>query len=93
MCLCFKFVAVEGFLTPVFDGFPNVLYGMRNRIVFTAIYCAVSFLIGLSMVTEVICSKTFHWLVFTHWLYIACEIIACYSSTEYGLLSDLVCSI
>lgn len=47
-----QFVAVEGFLTPVLDGFPNILYGMKNRMIFTAVYCAVSFLIGLSMVTE-----------------------------------------
>ncbi|XP_060572915.1 sodium- and chloride-dependent GABA transporter 1-like [Ruditapes philippinarum] len=47
-----QFVAVEGFLTPVFDGFPDVLYGMKNRMIVTAIYCAASFLIGLCMVTE-----------------------------------------
>ncbi|XP_045166598.2 sodium- and chloride-dependent GABA transporter 1-like [Mercenaria mercenaria] len=47
-----QFVAVEGFLTPVFDGFPDVLYGMKNRMLLTAVYCAGSFLLGLCMVTE-----------------------------------------
>ncbi|XP_045164234.2 sodium- and chloride-dependent GABA transporter 2-like [Mercenaria mercenaria] len=47
-----QFVAVEGFLTPVFDGFPQVLHGMRTRMAVTAVYCAVSFFLGLCIVTE-----------------------------------------
>lgn len=47
-----QFVAVEGFLTPVFDAFPKQLYGMKSRMITTAIYCIVSYVIGLCMVTE-----------------------------------------
>ncbi|KAL4239791.1 Sodium- and chloride-dependent creatine transporter 1 [Mactra antiquata] len=47
-----QFVDVEGFLTPVLDAFPNVMYKDKNRILMTAGYCICSCLVGLAMVTE-----------------------------------------
>ena len=48
-----QFVAVEGFLTPIYDMFPRHLYKSRNKMILAAVYCIVSFCIGLCMVTEV----------------------------------------
>lgn len=48
-----QFVGAEGFLTPVYDMFPHMLYGSNYKRMFvSAVYCFVSFLIGLCMVTE-----------------------------------------
>ncbi|XP_053408806.1 sodium- and chloride-dependent taurine transporter-like isoform X2 [Mercenaria mercenaria] len=47
-----QFVGVEGFLTPVYDMFPHILYKPMNKVIVSGIYCAVSFVIGLCMVTE-----------------------------------------
>ena len=55
----FQFVAVEGFLTPILDIFPNVLYKRRNRTLAVAGYCCLCFVIGLCFVTQVcICIMT-----------------------------------
>ena len=47
-----QFVGVEAFVTVIMDFFPRLRKG-RNREIFTAGYCFVSFLVGLSMVTRV----------------------------------------
>lgn len=47
-----QFVGVEGFLTPVYDLFPRTLYKPKNKMLFSAAYCIISFLLGLCMVTE-----------------------------------------
>lgn len=46
-----QFVGVEAFVTVIMDFFPRLRKG-RNREIFTAGYCFVSFLVGLSMVTR-----------------------------------------
>nr|WLN44334.1 NTT2 [Sinonovacula rivularis] len=46
-----QFVAVEAIVTVVLDRWPT-LYRMKGRMVTTAVYCLLSFLIGLSMVTQ-----------------------------------------
>ena len=50
----FQFVAIEGVVTAVVDLFPRFLRRGYRKELFTAIVCIVWFLIGLSMVTEVI---------------------------------------
>lgn len=50
----FQFVGVEGFVTAVVDRFPNLLRRGKRREIFIGIICFVKFLIGLSMVTQVI---------------------------------------
>lgn len=47
-----QFVGVEAILTPINDLFPKHLYKTRNRMIVGALYCGISFLIGLCMVTE-----------------------------------------
>ena len=47
-----QFVGVEGFVTAMVDVFPNLKKGYR-RVYFVAGTCAISFLLGLSMVTRV----------------------------------------
>ncbi|XP_052780415.1 sodium- and chloride-dependent creatine transporter 1-like isoform X2 [Mya arenaria] len=47
-----QFVAVEGLLTPLYDLFPKQMYRPRNRMWSSALYCGVSFLLGLTMVTQ-----------------------------------------
>ncbi|XP_052780318.1 sodium- and chloride-dependent GABA transporter 2-like isoform X2 [Mya arenaria] len=47
-----QFVAVEGLLTPLYDLFPKQMYRPRNRMLSSALYCAISFLLGLTMVTQ-----------------------------------------
>jgi len=54
----FQFVAVEGFLTPLYDMFPRLMYRPKSRMVTAAVYCAVSFLLGLAMVTQVRAGNT-----------------------------------
>ena len=49
----FQFVGVQGLLTVVYDKFPQHLYKTKNKMIVGAVYCSLSFLIGLSMVTEV----------------------------------------
>ena len=44
---------MEGFLTPINDLFPKHLYKTKNRMILAAVYCSISFLLGLSMVTQV----------------------------------------
>ena len=51
-----QFVGVEAFVTVIMDFFPRLRNG-RNREIFTAVYCFVSFLVGLSMVTRVSLSQ------------------------------------
>ena len=53
MMYVFQFVGVHGFLTVVYDNFPKHLYKTKNKMIVGAVYCSLSFLIGLSMVTEV----------------------------------------
>lgn len=48
-----QFVGVEGFITALVDLFPGTLRRGHRREVFIAIVSAVSFLIGLLMVTKV----------------------------------------
>ena len=50
----FQFVAIEGVVTAVVDLFPRFLRRGYRKELFTAIVCVIWFLIGLSMVTEVI---------------------------------------
>jgi len=52
--LFFQFVAIEGVVTAVVDLFPRFLRRGYRKELFTAIVCVIWFLIGLSMVTEVI---------------------------------------
>lgn len=47
-----QFVCVEAFLAPILDAFPHYMYIKRNRMIFTAIYALISYIIALSMVTE-----------------------------------------
>ncbi|KAK2168453.1 hypothetical protein NP493_1231g00013 [Ridgeia piscesae] len=48
----FQFVGVEGFVTAIVDMFPNQLRRDKRREIFIALVCFVSFLIGLTMVTN-----------------------------------------
>ena len=50
----FQFVAIEGVVTAVVDLFPRFLRRGYRKELFTAFVCVIWFLIGLSMVTEVI---------------------------------------
>ncbi|KAK3082660.1 hypothetical protein FSP39_001726 [Pinctada imbricata] len=47
-----QFVGVESFVTHFVDIFPRYLYKRSGRMIFTGIYCAVSYIIGLTMVTK-----------------------------------------
>ncbi|XP_045190206.2 sodium- and chloride-dependent creatine transporter 1-like [Mercenaria mercenaria] len=47
-----QFVAVEALLAPIIDAFPQYLYRKRNRMILTAVYCVVTYFLGLSMLTE-----------------------------------------
>ena len=48
---------MEGLITAIVDEFPHILRRRGNREIFIAIYCLISFLVGISMVTEV--SRTY----------------------------------
>lgn len=50
MC-CLQFVTMEGFFTALIDEFPAVLG--KHREIFIGIICFLSYLVGLSCVTEV----------------------------------------
>ena len=54
-CILFfgQFVGVESFITTLIDYFPQYLRRPYRREIFAAVYCFVSFLIGLSMITNV----------------------------------------
>ena len=47
-----QFVGVEAIVTVIMDLFPSLRKGFRREMVI-ACYCLISFLIGLTMVTEV----------------------------------------
>jgi len=47
-----QFVGVESFITTLVDYFPQYLRRPYRREIFAAVYCFISFLIGLSMVTN-----------------------------------------
>ncbi|KAL5021959.1 hypothetical protein ScPMuIL_001114, partial [Solemya velum] len=47
-----QFVGVEAFVTSIKDIFPKYLYKTKWRMLFVAVYCFVSYLFGLSMVTR-----------------------------------------
>ncbi|XP_037086915.1 sodium- and chloride-dependent GABA transporter 1-like [Pollicipes pollicipes] len=47
-----QFCTMEGFITAVVDEVPHILRRPKRKEVFIAIYCFLSFLIGISMVTE-----------------------------------------
>ncbi|XP_069111626.1 sodium- and chloride-dependent creatine transporter 1-like isoform X2 [Argopecten irradians] len=47
-----QFVSVEGAIAPVLDYFPKRLRHTNQRMIFVAAYCAIAFLIGLSMVAR-----------------------------------------
>lgn len=51
--LCIKFVGIEGVVTAVVDWLPHHLRRGYRKEIFTAFVCAIWFIIGLSMVTEV----------------------------------------
>ena len=44
---------MEGLITAIVDEFPHVLRQRGKREIFIAIYCIISFLVGIFMVTEV----------------------------------------
>ena len=44
---------MEGLITAIVDEFPHILRRRGNREIFIAIYCFISFLVGISMVTQV----------------------------------------
>ncbi|KAK3082797.1 hypothetical protein FSP39_005526 [Pinctada imbricata] len=47
-----QFVGVESFVTHFIDIFPRYLYKRSGRMIFTGVYCAVSYIVGLTMVTK-----------------------------------------
>ncbi|KAL4226709.1 Sodium- and chloride-dependent creatine transporter 1 [Mactra antiquata] len=47
-----QFASVEAFVTPILDRWPRTLYKSRNRMLIVGLYCVVSFLAGLLLVTE-----------------------------------------
>ena len=49
----FQFVAVEGFITNVVDSFPKRFNTAKSRMILVGVYCIVSFLLGLCMVSRV----------------------------------------
>ncbi len=59
MCVCERphavsqFGCVEGFITAVIDLFPRVLRRRGGREIFLAVYVIISFLVGLTMCTNV----------------------------------------
>jgi SNF family Na+-dependent transporter len=54
-----QFCTMEGFFTAVIDEFPQMLRGRRfGREIFIALICLLSYLIGLTTVTNVSCCRT-----------------------------------
>ncbi|OWF55397.1 sodium- and chloride-dependent creatine transporter 1-like [Mizuhopecten yessoensis] len=47
-----QFVQMEGFITPVVDQYAHILRRGYRKEIFIAVVCAVSYLIGLSMIAE-----------------------------------------
>ncbi|XP_069114320.1 sodium- and chloride-dependent creatine transporter 1-like [Argopecten irradians] len=47
-----QFVAVEAIISSIIDCFPRLMRNKKRRMVFVAVYCFISYLIGLSMASR-----------------------------------------
>ena len=66
--LYFQFVGVEGFITFLTDLYPTVFRRGYRREILIGVVCAICFLIGLSMVTEVCSISSFFTIILTIYL-------------------------